>query len=68
MPSSVEVIGDGGFRDSILLRLVIIRAGCRLRRNEEFQKLRSFLVDEDGNEDMKHSRHYIYLGIGGRKI
>jgi hypothetical protein len=48
--------------------VVIIRAGCRLRRNKGLQKLRPFLIYENEDEDMKRSRGEVHLGIGGRKV
>jgi hypothetical protein len=54
------------FGDSRWLRVVIIRTGCRLRRNERLQKVRRFLVYE--SEDVKRSRRQVYLGMGGRNV
>jgi hypothetical protein len=64
--SSVEVIGNDGFSDSPSLRVVIIRSGCRLRRNEGFQNAHPFLVYE--YEYVKQSRRHVHLGIRRTKV
>jgi hypothetical protein len=66
IPSSVEVIGPCGFWDSLSLRVIIIRARCQLRITERLQWIRPFAHYED--EDMKHSRLQVHLGIGERNV
>jgi hypothetical protein len=67
-PSSVEQIRLFSFYKCMSLRVVVIRTGCRPKSNKGFQKVRPFLVYEHEDEDMKHSRRQIHLGIGGRKV
>jgi hypothetical protein len=68
IPSSLEEIWGDGFTNCPSLRLVIIRAGCRLKRNGGLQNARWFIVYEDEYENMKHSRRDIHLDIGGRVV
>jgi hypothetical protein len=58
IPSSVEDVD--GFRMCNSLRVVILHAGCRVRRNEGFRLAHPFLVHDD--EAVKSCRRLFHLG------
>jgi hypothetical protein len=65
IPSSVEVIESTAFFLCPSLRVVVIHAGCRMRRNGRLRAIRPFIVYEE--DDMKASRSLFHLGVGGKR-
>jgi hypothetical protein len=62
IPSSVEVIGEYGFKSCQLLRVVIFPTGCRIRMHGGLKRIKTFLVYEQ--EDMKRRRRLLHHVIG----
>jgi hypothetical protein len=62
--SSVETIGWYGFYGCTFLRVVIIRAGCRMRLDRHLRNMKPFLAYEE--DDLKQRRNLIHLGFGRR--
>jgi hypothetical protein len=65
IPSSVEVITLTVFFSCPSPRVVVIHAGCQMKRNEGLRAIRPFIVYE--TDDVKASRSLFHLGVGGRR-
>jgi hypothetical protein len=59
---SVEVFGRGGFNSWQSLRVVIVQAGCGMRKKDWLKHIKTFLVYEP--ESMKKRYRFVHHGIG----